>query len=91
MKPIRVALVGVGNCTSSLVQGITHYRRGQEPPGERGLGLMHYRIGSYGPGDIDVVAAFDVDRRKVGSKEATTYYAEAKTLLEQFIQGEIDN
>ncbi len=86
MKPIRVALVGVGNCVSSLVQGITHYRRGQEPPGERGLGLMHYRIGSYGPGDIDVVAAFDVDRRKVGK-----HLAEAKTLLEQFIQGEVDN
>ena len=75
MKPIRVALVGVGNCASSLIQGITYYRRGQEPSGEQGLGLMHYRIGSYGPGDIDVVAAFDVDRRKVGKHLAEAIFA----------------
>ena len=75
MKPIRVAIAGVGNCASSLVQGITYYRRRQEPPGERGLGLMHYRIGAYGPGDVEVVAAFDIDRRKVGKPLAEAIFA----------------
>ncbi|NIO11516.1 MAG: inositol-3-phosphate synthase [Anaerolineales bacterium] len=60
---IRVGIVGVGNCASSLVQGV-HYYRGKAA-GE-GVGLMHWQIGGYGPGDIEVSAAFDIDRRKVG-------------------------
>src|ERR1041384_2026389 len=64
MRKIRVAIVGVGNCASSLVQGINFYRN----TGSNGTatGLMHREIGSYRPGDIEVVAAFDIDRRKVG-------------------------
>jgi len=62
-KSIKIALVGVGNCVSSLVQGI-HYYRDQIP--EEAIGLMHWGIGGYTPGDIEVVAAIDVDKRKVG-------------------------
>lgn len=63
-KKIRVAIVGVGNCANSLYQGLTYYSgytKGQERDG-----LMRSRIGGYSVGDIEVVAAFDVDRRKVG-------------------------
>jgi myo-inositol-1-phosphate synthase len=63
MSPIRVAIVGVGNCASSLVQGI-HYYRGKSA--ENATGLMHWKIGDYAPGDVNVVAAFDIDARKVG-------------------------
>jgi myo-inositol-1-phosphate synthase len=63
MEKIRVAIVGVGNCASSLIQGIEYYRRNE---GSEKLGLMHYDLGGYQPGDIEVVAALDVDKRKVG-------------------------
>jgi myo-inositol-1-phosphate synthase len=63
MKPIRVAVVGVGNCASSLVQGVYYYR---ERTAADAVGIMHWRIGDYTPGDIEVVAAFDIDARKVG-------------------------
>src|SRR5437016_3236697 len=64
MSKIRIAIVGMGNCASSLVQGINFYR-GSNGNGSS-TGLMHRRIGSYQPQDIEVVAAFDIDRRKVG-------------------------
>jgi myo-inositol-1-phosphate synthase len=67
MKPIRVAIAGVGNCASALVQGIEYYRDAGRLSGENGVpGLMHRDVGGYLPGDIEVVAAFDIDRRKVG-------------------------
>ena len=64
MATIRVAVVGVGNCASSLVQGIEFYRRakGTDPI----PGLMHLEIGSYHVRDIEFVAAFDVAEGKVG-------------------------
>ena len=64
MRKIRIAIVGVGNCASSLVQGINFYQ-GFAANGAA-VGLMHRQIGPYYPGDIEVVAAFDIDRRKVG-------------------------
>src|SRR5256886_16943063 len=64
MRKIRIAIVGVGNCSSSLVQGISFYD-GSSGNGA-GVGLMHRQIGSYRPGGIEGVAAFDIDRRKVG-------------------------
>jgi myo-inositol-1-phosphate synthase len=64
MRKIRIAIVGVGNCASSLVQGINFYD-GASPNGTS-IGLMHRQIGGYRPNDIEVVAAFDIDRRKVG-------------------------
>ncbi len=63
MNRIKIAVAGVGNCASSLIQGIHYYRN--KGDGE-GSGLMHWEIGGYRPGDIEVVAAFDIDRRKVG-------------------------
>jgi len=66
-NPIRIAVVGVGNCASSLIQGIEFYREAsQKNPKFEPLGLMHLNIGGYKPWDIEVGAAFDIDRRKVG-------------------------
>ncbi|HUX01434.1 MAG: inositol-3-phosphate synthase [Phycisphaerae bacterium] len=66
-KPIRLAVAGVGNCASSLLQGIAYYRRRLKADGVREtLGLMHYDLGGYLPGDLECVCAFDIDRRKVG-------------------------
>ena len=73
MRNIKIAIVGVGNCASSLVQGIYYYRDKTE---EDAVGLMHWKIGGYRPGDIDVVAAFDIDRRKVGQDLAQAIFAE---------------
>ena len=64
-RPIRIALAGVGNCASSLIQGIEHYRR-NAAGGAGAIGLMHWEIQGLTPADIEVVAAFDIDRRKVG-------------------------
>jgi myo-inositol-1-phosphate synthase len=63
MSKIKIAVVGIGNCASSLIQGI-HYYRSKVP--EDAIGLMHWEIGGYAPGDIEVVAAFDIDKRKIG-------------------------
>ncbi len=67
MPAIRIGIIGVGNCASSLLQGLHYY--GAHAPHRvngTGAGLLHRRIGPYAPGDIRVVAAFDVDARKVG-------------------------
>ena len=66
MKPIRIAIAGVGNCASSLLQGIQYYANASRANGRIIRGLLHPRVGSYVPADIRVVAAFDVDTRKVG-------------------------
>ena len=63
MGKVRIAIVGVGNCASSLVQGLTYYRD-QHP--DKAIGLMHWELGGYRPFDIEVAAAFDIDLRKVG-------------------------
>ena len=63
MGRIRVAIAGVGNCASALVQGVEYYR-GRNAAAE--AGLMHGEIGGWKPSDVEVVAAFDIDRRKVG-------------------------
>lgn len=61
-KTINIAIVGVGNCAAALIQGIEYYRNNPEDT----LGLMHEDLGGYLPSDIKVVAAFDIDSRKVG-------------------------
>jgi myo-inositol-1-phosphate synthase len=73
-KRIRVAIVGVGNCASSLVQGVHYYRDAK--PTDRIPGIMHVDLGGYHLGAIDFVAAFDVDRNKVGKDLADAIYAE---------------
>jgi myo-inositol-1-phosphate synthase len=64
MGSVRVAIVGVGNCASSLVQGVEYYK--DADPASRVPGLMHVQFGPYHVRDIDFVAAFDVDAKKVG-------------------------
>ena len=63
-SPIKVAIIGVGNCASSLVQGITYYSDDEHLA--KANGLMHREAGGYRPGDIHIVAAYDIDKRKVG-------------------------
>ena len=64
MGSVRVAIVGVGNCASSLVQGLEYYKDADDS--SRVPGLMHVRFGPYHVRDVEVVAAFDVDAKKVG-------------------------
>ena len=69
---INVAIVGVGNCASSLVQGIAYYNNGGA---NEQIGLMHWDLGGYRPKDIKVVAAWDIDARKVGRDVAQAIFA----------------
>lgn len=72
MGKIRVAIAGIGNCASSLIQGVEYYKNLDKDSPDQGLGLMHLDLGGYRPSDIEFVAAFDIDIRKVGKplKEA---------------------
>lgn len=72
-KPLRLAIAGVGNCASSLVQGLSYYRNAV--PGEEVPGLMHVQLGDYHIRDIEVVAAFDVDVDKVGTDVAKAIFS----------------
>ena len=73
-KKIRLAIAGIGNCCSSLVQGIEYYKNiGKDD--EQVPGLMHNVVGDYAIGDIEIVAAFDVDKRKVGHDVAQAIFA----------------
>ena len=73
MKKIKIAVIGVGNCASSLIQGIYYYK---EKNPEDAIGLMHWDIGGYKPYDIEVVAAVDVDRRKVEKDVSEAIFSE---------------
>src|SRR5215510_16407566 len=64
MGSVRVAIVGIGNCASSLVQGVEYYK--DADPDSRVPGLMHVQFGPYHVRDVEFVAAFDVDAKKVG-------------------------
>jgi myo-inositol-1-phosphate synthase len=72
MAEVRIGIVGVGNCASSLVQGLSYYSKKTTDV----IGLMHYELCGYLPKDIKVVAAFDVDRRKVGRPLSEAIFAE---------------
>jgi myo-inositol-1-phosphate synthase len=72
MGKIKVAIAGVGNCASALIQGF-HYYRNQNA--QEAIGLMHWEIGGYRPEDIQVVAAFDIDQRKVGRDISQAIFA----------------
>jgi myo-inositol-1-phosphate synthase len=73
MGSVRVAIVGVGNCAASLVQGIEYYRSAD--PGARVPGLMHVELGGYHVREIEFVAAFDVDGKKVGHDLSEAIFA----------------
>ncbi|MCD6411427.1 MAG: inositol-3-phosphate synthase [Thermoplasmata archaeon] len=72
MGSVKIAIIGVGNCASSLVQGIYYYR--DKNPDDVN-GLMHWDIGGYKPYDIEVVAAIDIDKRKVGKDVSEAIFA----------------
>jgi myo-inositol-1-phosphate synthase len=75
-KKIRIAVAGVGNCFSSLYQGLEYYKDHDEDANGGSIpGVMFARIGGYHPADIQVVAAFDVDRRKVGRPVGEAIFA----------------
>ena len=73
MTPIRVAIAGIGNCASSLIQGIAYYKAAD--PNETVPGLMHVVLGGYHVGDLEPVAAFDVDAAKVGTDLSKAVFA----------------
>ncbi len=73
-RKIKVAIVGLGNCASSLVQGVTYYQNAQE--GDTIPGVMHVSLGGYHLSDIEFVAAFDVNAKKVGKDISEAIYAE---------------
>lgn len=73
MENIKIAIAGIGNCASSLIQGLDYYRDKTETDA---IGLMHWTIGGYEPSDIEVVAAFDIDKRKVGKDISEAIFAE---------------
>src|SRR5579862_9873264 len=72
-EKIRISIVGIGNCASSLVQGLTYYKNTKKD--EKIVGLMHPVLVGYSIADIEVVAAFDVNARKVGKDLADAIYA----------------
>ena len=79
MSTVRIAIVGVGNCASSLVQGLTYYR--DADPSDDVPGLMHVELGGYHVRDVEVVAAFDVDAKKVGRDVAEAIFTEPNNTI----------
>ena len=78
MQPIRIGIIGVGNCASSLLQGLVYYSQPRASVKQNGSvlsGLLHQRVGPYTPADIRLVAAFDIDARKVGRPVETACLA----------------
>src|SRR5438270_7714112 len=78
-EPIRVAIVGVGNCASALIQGLEFYKDAE--PSEKVPGLMHVKLGRYHVRDIQIVAAFDVDGKKVGKDLAEAIFTEPNNTI----------
>ncbi|MBP2031121.1 myo-inositol-1-phosphate synthase [Methanohalophilus levihalophilus] len=73
MDKIKIAIAGMGNCASSLIQGLEYYKDKTE---NDSIGLMHWAIGGFKPSDIEVVAAFDIDKRKVGKDISEAIFSE---------------
>ena len=78
-RPVRVAIVGTGNCASALVQGVRYYA--EADPAQSVPGLMHVKFGPYHVGDLEFVAAFDVDAKKVGHDLATALESSANNTI----------
>ena len=79
MGKINVAVIGVGNCASSLIQGVHYYRDAKED--EFVPGLMHVNLGGYHIRDINFVAAFDIDKNKVGKDLAEAIYTKPNNTI----------
>src|SRR5438445_5726996 len=83
---VRVAIVGVGNCASSFVQGVHYYR--DADPAESVPGLMHVDLGGYHVSDIEFSAAFDIDADKVGKDLSEAIFAGQNNTL-KFVEGDL--
>jgi myo-inositol-1-phosphate synthase len=79
MSEVRIAIVGLGNCASSLIQGLEYYK--DADPNDTVPGLMHVELGGYHVGDVRVVAAFDVDAKKVGKDVAEAIFTEPNNTI----------
>jgi len=79
MSTVRIAIVGLGNCASSLIQGLEYYK--DADPTERVPGLMHVELGGYHIRDVEVVAAFDVDAKKVGKDVSEAIFTEPNNTI----------
>jgi len=79
MNEVRIAIVGLGNCASSLIQGLEYYK--DADPSERVPGLMHVELAGYHIRDVRVVAAFDVDAKKVGKDVAEAIFTEPNNTI----------
>jgi len=88
MSKVRVAIAGVGNCASSLVQGVDYYR--DASPGDTVPGLMHVELGGYHVGDVEFVAAFDVDAAKVGLDLSKAVFAGQNNTIRFASVGHLD-
>jgi myo-inositol-1-phosphate synthase len=79
VKKIRLAIVGVGNCSAALVQGLEYYR---DAPRDADVpGLMHVTLGDYHVSDVEVAAAFDVDAKKVGKDISEALFSEPNNTI----------
>ena len=79
MSKVRVAIIGVGNCASSLVQGVIKYKNAKE--NDKIPGIMHPLLGKYHIGDIEFSAAFDVDKNKVGKDLSEAIFSEPNNTI----------
>jgi myo-inositol-1-phosphate synthase len=79
MSEVRIAIVGLGNCASSLIQGLEYYK--DADPNDSVPGLMHVELGGYHIRDVKVVAAFDVDAKKVGKDVAEAIFTEPNNTI----------
>ena len=86
-QKVRVAIAGVGNCACSLLQGVTYYR--DATPDDEVPGLMHVVLGGYHVGDVEFVAAFDVDAAKVGLDLGKAAFAGANNTIKFAEPGEL--
>ena len=82
MEPIKIGIIGIGNCASSLLQGIIYYR---EKGNDDAIGILNWSINGYAPYDIKVVSAFDIDQRKVG-KDVHDAIFERPNCTKKFVQ-----
>src|SRR3954470_10406868 len=85
---VRVAIVGVGNCASSFVQGIQYYQNAKA--GETVPGLMHVDLGGYNISDIEFSAAFDIDADKVGKDLSQAIFRGQKNTI-KFVKEDVPN
>ena len=92
MDKIKIAVIGVGNCASSLIQGIEYYRNSALDVKEEHVGLTQYEIGGYRPEDLEFVAAFDIDTRKVGKPLQKAIFAKpncTQTIWEDYPESKV--